>query len=183
MSFLLEFIKNPCRIGAVAPSGRHLSQKMISPIDFRNAKVIIEFGPGTGAFTKKLIANRNPDTVLLLIEQNPQFCAQLREKFSDEKNVHIIHGFAQDVNRYLRHYGFTGADYIVSGLPFTSLTKGVSDRILTAARTALGSSGQFITFQYSMVKRRYFEQYFRISDSRREMRNLPPAYVLVMENN
>lgn len=51
--FLLEYIKNPRYIGAVAPSGKQLASKMISEIDFEKAKCIIEYGPGTGAFTEK----------------------------------------------------------------------------------------------------------------------------------
>ena len=58
----------------------------------------------------------------------------------------------------------------------------VSDAILTATKTALGERGQFITFQYTLVKRKFFERYFRITGCLREMRNLPPAYVFVMMN-
>ena len=182
MSFILEYIKHPRRIGAVAPSSRCLSRKMMKPIDFSSAKVIVEYGPGTGSFTSELIAGRKPDTALILIEQNEHFCRQLEVKYGNMKNVHIIHGNAENVCNYLKQYGFDHADYIVSGLPFTTLPKGVSDSILTATNKALGKSGRFITFQYSLVKQRFFQRYFSITDYLREVRNLPPAYVLVMKN-
>jgi phospholipid N-methyltransferase len=98
------------------------------------------------------------------------------------KNVHIVHGNAENVGTYLKQYGFDHADYIISGLPFTTLPKGVSDSILTATNKALGENGRFITFQYSLVKQRFFRRYFSITDYLREVRNLPPAYVLVMKN-
>ena len=182
MSFLFEYIKHPRRIGAVAPSGRRLSRKMMMPIDFGAADVIVEYGPGTGSFTQELIMNRKPDTALILIEQNEHFCRQLELKYGSMHHVRIIHGNAEHVNLYLRDLGFDHADYIVSGLPFTSLPKDASDSILTATKTALGGSGKFITFQYSLVKRRFFEQYFSITERQKELRNLPPAYVLVMQN-
>jgi phospholipid N-methyltransferase len=182
MSFILEYIKHPRRIGAVAPSGKMLSRKMMMPIDFGSADVIVEYGPGTGSFTKELVANRKPNTVLILVEQNVHFCRQLEMRYGKTDNVHIIHGNAENIEHYLRQFGFNRADYIVSGLPFTSLPKTVSDSILTATKTALGDSGKFITFQYSLVKRRFFEQYFNITDYLKEVRNLPPAYVLVMQN-
>ena len=182
MGFILEYIKHPRRIGAVAPSGKSLARRMMQPIDFSTANVIVEFGPGTGSFTKELIARRRPETVLLLIEQNAQFCSRLRKKFGDAQNVRIVHGYAQEVNTYLRECGFAHADAIVSGLPFTTLPREVSDRILTAASTAMGAHGQFVTFQYSMVKRRLFARYFRITGTVKVVRNLPPAYVLVMRN-
>lgn len=181
MSFIVEYIKHPRKIGAVAPSSKCLSRKMMEPIHFDSANVIVEYGPGTGSFTRELIAKRRSGTVLLLIEQNQQFCSQLEQKYSNLDNVYVIHGCAENVNLYLEQYGLQKADYIVSGLPFTSLPKGVSDHILSATKEALGDNGRFITFQYSLVKRRFFEQYFSITDSLKEMRNLPPAYVFVMQ--
>ena len=62
MSFILEYIKHPRKIGAVAPSSRCLSRKMMKPIDFSSAEVIVEYGPGTGSFTSELIAGRKPNS-------------------------------------------------------------------------------------------------------------------------
>lgn len=182
MNFLLEFIKHPRKIGAIAPSGKALAEKMMQPIDFETAEVIVEFGPGTGAFTEELIRRREDDTELILIEQNEIFCRELLKKFAGEPNFHIVHGKAERVRKYLEKYGFSGADYIVSGLPFTSLPEETSDRILKAAGRAIGTDGSFITFQYSLVKKKFFEKYFEISQCLREIKNLPPAYVFVMKN-
>ena len=74
MNFLLEYLKNPRTIGAVAPSGNNLARKMIKPINFKSANVIVEYGSGTGSFTRELVIHRKPETVLILIEQNKKFC-------------------------------------------------------------------------------------------------------------
>lgn len=182
MAFLLEFIKHPRTIGAVAPSGKSLSRKMMEPIDFSSANVIVEYGPGPGSFTRELVARRKEGTTLILIEQNERFCALLEEEFGDQPDIHIINGSAENADQYLAEYGFEHADYIISGLPFTSLPKVVSNNILEATKRALGKSGQFITFQYSLVKKDFFEEHFRMLYILREMKNLPPAYVLVMCN-
>ncbi len=182
MSFIFEFLKHPRKIGAIAPSGKALAHKMMKPIDFSTAKVIVEYGPGTGSFTKELIERRRGDTVLLLIEQNRNFYRRLKKEYGKIKNVHLIHGDAKDVNYHLARYGFTKADYIISGLPFTSLPKKVSDKILTATQSAIGRNGKFITFQYSLVKLGFFEEYFRMTRCLREMKNIPPAYVFVLKN-
>lgn len=182
MNFLIEFIKHPRKIGAVAPSGKALAEKMMQPIDFDSAKVIVEYGPGTGAFTAELIARRKKDTVLILVEQNENFCRELLRKFAGEPNFHIVYGKAERTRKYLEKYGFSEADYIVSGLPFTSLPAEISDLILRATSTAIGENGSFITFQYSLVKKKFFEKYFDISYFLKEIKNLPPAYVFVMKN-
>lgn len=183
MGIFTEFLKHPRRIGAVAPSGRHLSAEMMAPIDFASAKVIVEYGPGTGSFTKELAARIGSGTTLILIEQNQAFCEQLRTAFQGLPNLFIVHGSAENVVGYLEDCGVSGADYIVSGLPFASLPAAVSDSILNATRRALGQEGKFITFQYSLVKRKFMERYFQIVSCWRVAKNLPPAYVLVMKND
>ena len=183
MGILTEFLKHPRRIGAIAPSGKHLSEKMMAPIDFASAKVIVEYGPGTGSFTRELVARRRADTALILMEQNEAFCEQLRASYGNLPNLFIIHGSAGNVGQHLEACGVHSADYIVSGLPFTSLPAAVSDHILNATKLALGQDGKFITFQYSLVKKKFFEQYFQIIDCRKVIKNLPPAYVLVMKNH
>ena len=182
MGILAEFLKHPRKIGAIAPSGRHLSAKMMMPIDFTSAKVIVEYGPGTGSFTKELVSRRSSDTTLILIEQNEAFCEQLRASFDNLPNLFIMHGSAENVGQYLEACGAPSADYIVSGLPFASLPATVSDQILNATKLALGREGQFITFQYSLVKKKFLEKYFQVINCWKVAKNLPPAFVLVMKN-
>ena len=182
MGIFAEFLKHPRKIGAIAPSGKHLSAKMMMPIDFKSAKVIIEYGPGTGSFTKELVTRRKSDTTLILIEQNKAFCEQLRASFGNLPNLFIVHGSAENVGQHLETCGVHSADYIISGLPFTSLPATVSDHILNATKLALGQEGKFITFQYSLVKKKFLEQYFQMTDCLKVIKNLPPAFVLVMKN-
>ena len=182
MGIFAEFLKHPRRIGAIAPSGKHLSAKMMTPIDFASAKVIVEYGPGTGSFTRELVSRRRSDTTLILIEQNKAFCEQMRATFGSLPNLFIMHGGAENVGQYLTAFGVHSADYVVSGLPFASLPAAVSDNILNATKLALGQEGKFITFQYSLVKKKFLERYFQITDCLKVIKNLPPAYVLVMKN-
>ena len=182
MGIFAEFLKHPRKIGAIAPSGKHLSAKMIIPIDFTSAKVIVEYGPGTGSFTKELAARKRSDTTLILIEQNEAFCEQLRASFHDLPNLFIVHGSSENVGQHLEACGVHTADYIVSGLPFASLPTTVSDHILNATKLALGPEGKFITFQYSLVKKKFLERYFQMINCRKVIKNLPPAFVLVMKN-
>ena len=65
MGLFAEFLNHPRKIGAIAPSGKRLSEKMMMPIDFASVKAIIEYGPGTGSFTKELVTWRRSDTLFL----------------------------------------------------------------------------------------------------------------------
>lgn len=180
--FFMQFLKHPKTIGAFAPSGRALAEKMMEPVSFARARCIVEYGPGTGSFTRELLRRRRAHTTLLIIEQNEVFYQKLRKELEGEQDVYVIHGSAEQVNAYLPAYGFETADYILSGLPFTSLPKAVSERILEATQKALGEKGRFITFQYSLAKQSFFQEYFTFTGRLLEFKNIPPAYVMVMKN-
>ena len=182
LRFLGQYVRHPITVGAIAPSGKGLTQKMMEPIDFENAACIVEYGPGTGAFTAELYARKRPETRLILIEQNLNFYSTISKKYRGKKYVNIFHGSAEYVEDFLSHFGLEHADYVVSGLPFTSLPKTVSDQILAATTRILGTEGRFITFQYSRVKEKLFRKYFDIEEALYTKKNIPPAYVYICKN-
>lgn len=181
-NFLMQYLKSPRTIGAVAPSSKWLAEKMVADIDFENASCIVEYGPGTGVFTEKLVEKKKPETKLLLLETNKEFCTQLREKYSTDENVIVIYGSAEHVDGYLKKHGFHKADYVVSGLPFTSLPKNISESILQKTREIIGQEGVFITFQYTLIKIAFIAEYFDIIEHERVLKNIPPAHVLKCRN-
>lgn len=182
LKFLKQYVKNPKTIGAIAPSSNKLAKMMMMPIDFENAKCIVEFGPGTGVFTEEILRRRKNKTVLILIEQNKEFYQMLKRKLKGVPNLIIIHGSAEDADSFIQKYHFSNADYIVSGLPFTSLPKEISLNVFQAAKTILGNDGVFITFQYTLLKQKFFAEHFRFKDMLHVLFNLPPAYVFVLKN-
>lgn len=179
--FLLEYIKNPRYIGAIAPSGKYLAYRMIREIDFENAKYIIEYGPGTGAFTEKILSRVNNNTIVILIERNKEFCNSLNQLYGYKKNVIILNDGAENIDIILKRYSISEVDYIVSGIPFASLPKDVSNRILLKTSDLLKNKGKFITFQYSLFKLKLFKKYFKKIKYSKVLLNFPPAYVLTCE--
>lgn len=183
IKFLIEYIKSPRTVGAIAPSSERLAEKMIRDIDFENAECIVEYGPGTGVFTDKLAERKRPDTVLILLEYNKEFCKQLQERYNGYDNIVIINDSAENIDRYLVKYNIKKVDYIVSGLPFASLPKEVSNKVLDKTRNILKRDGLFITFQYTLLKKQYIAGYFKEIAMDRVVINVPPAYVLKCHNS
>lgn len=179
--FLREYLNAPDTIGAIAPSSRHLAASMTAFIDFDKADCIVEYGAGTGIFTRDVVAKKRPDTTYIVIEQNDRFYEILRRQFYGMPGVVLIHGDAGNVCSFLREQGFGHADYIISGLPFTSLPRQVSRKILSQTQKAIGTEGVFTTFQYTLLRKTFLEKYFGIQKIERVWRNLPPAYVLHMK--
>lgn len=156
---------------------------MMEPIDFSSAKTIVEYGPGTGVFTRHILNLRNPETDVVLIEQNRKFYADLKNRYQGVKNLYIINSSAEYADEIvLKQLNILNSDAVVSGLPFTSLPKDVSLRILDSTKKLIGQDGCFITFQYTRVKENLFRQHFHIADLLFEAKNLPPAFVYVLKN-
>lgn len=180
--FLKEYLSAPGTIGAIAPSSRHLAASMAASIDFDKANCIVEYGAGTGVFTRDVAAGKRRDTIYIVIEQNDRFYEMLQKQFHGMPGVVLIHGDAGNVCGFLRERGIRHADYIISGLPFTSLPRQVSHKILSQTQKAIGTEGVFTTFQYTLLRKPFLESHFDIQRIVRVWRNLPPAYVLHMKS-
>jgi phospholipid N-methyltransferase len=182
LKFIKEYLKHPLCVGSLLPSGRKLAKSMVQEIDFANCRCIVEYGPGTGVFTKEILKNKREETLFLIIEQNKAFYRMIADQYEKLPGVLVVHGDAQHILNYLMKYGIEKVDYVVSGLPFATLPVEVSNCILMKSKVALGSHGTFITFQYTLLKKALFEKYFQGIKRMRVLKNLPPAHVLIMKN-
>lgn len=169
-------------MGAVAPSSKYLANKMLSGVDFAKAKVIVEYGPGTGVFTEEILKRKRSETKLLVIERNQAFSDVLVKKYAHHQGVYLINDSVEHVETILRSHKIEHVDYVVSGLPFAALPTHVSEKILTSTARLLGTHGAFITFQYTMLKKNYMHGFFKHISITKEYRNLPPAYVFCCDN-
>ncbi|MPN18289.1 hypothetical protein SDC9_165649 [bioreactor metagenome] len=96
-------------------------------------------------------------------------------------NIILINDSAENIDKYLKQYNINKVDYVVSGLPFTSLPKDVSNKILRQTKNILNKDGLFITFQYTLLKKEFIACYFEKIHIERVLLNVPPAYVLKCE--
>lgn len=175
---LRQYMKDFRTIGAVAASSRYLVRKMLRDVDVESAGVIIEYGPGTGVYTKEIVRRMQPDTKLVIIEYNESLYNELAAKYSDNSEVYVVYGSAENVRAMVRKLGIRGrADLIVSGLPFAGLPAQMSRTIMAETKKILKPNGTFVTFQYTLFKKQFLSQYFKHIYITHEMRNIPPAYV------
>lgn len=165
-------------VGSMVPSSRELTEKVMAPIDFASARCIVEYGPGTGVFTDILLQRRRAETAIVLVEVNRRFSQLLKERYSGQPNVHIIHGSADQTGEYLMKLGLDKVDCVVCGLPFSLLPRRLGWRILEHTQQLLIPDGKLILFQYSLQNKRLFMRFFRLLDDTYVLLNLPPAYVL-----
>ncbi len=173
--FLREVLSAPRYMGAVTPSSGYLVDALMRLANGFDVRTAVELGPGTGPFTAGLLARLPADSRLLCIERDERFADHLRRRFDDPR-LSIITGDAQHLERYLAEHGMgKRVPLIVSGLPFTSLPGDVRDSILATIAHCLSPEGCFLLYQYSHAIRPDLLRHFSRVESRREIRNIPPA--------
>ena len=183
IEFIYQFLNKPKTVGAITPSSRHLTKKILSFVDFKKeGLVLLEYGPGTGPFTSEIIKYLKPTDQLIVIELNPKFATDLKQKFKDYKNVKIHEDCVANTKKILDKEGIKQVDYIISGIPFSSLPKDVTQDILINTKSIMSNTTLFLTFQYSKFKKESFEKYFEIIDVKFVFRNIPSAFVFCMKN-
>src|SRR3989338_452193 len=95
MDFFKAWLKHPLRVGTFTQSSRFLAESLVKPINFQKAKVIIEFGSGTGNVTKKIIEKMAPDCSLLCFEIDGRLANRMKRQIIDER-VKIIEDGAEN---------------------------------------------------------------------------------------
>src|SRR5262249_25646545 len=107
-------------LGSIVPSSRFLIKQLLEPINWSNARVIVEYGPGVGGITAEVLERLRPDGTMIAIETNPAFVKFLKSSFQD-KRLHVVEASAESVADILRQLGHSKADYIISGIPFSTI--------------------------------------------------------------
>ena len=174
IQFLKEFFKHPVMVGSVIPSSDRLIRKMLGPVDWKNTKLFVEYGPGVGTFTRPILDLLGPDAKLITIDTNAEFTAFLKEDITDDRLIAVT-GSAADVEKIVAAHGFTHADFVVSGLPFSTLPAGVGDAIGQATARVIRPGGAFLVYQFSPKVRDFIAPYFQRLDRGFEWWNVPPA--------
>ena len=172
--FLRGFVKHPKMVGSVIPSSKILIEKMLEPVDWASTKLFVEYGPGVGTFTQHILDRLAPDATLMTIDTNPDFTAYLNGKFTDSR-LDAVTASAASVRKVMAERGFTEADFILSGLPFSTLPPGVGPKIAAETAAALRPGGAFLVYQFSPKVRQYIAPHFDRIDKGFEWRNVPPA--------
>ena len=174
MAFLRGFFKHPVMVGSIVPSSQRLIDRMLGPVNWPETKLFVEYGPGVGTFTRVILDRLPEDGRLVTIDTNPEFTAFLKESIDDPRLIAVT-ASAADVEKVLSDRGLPQADYILSGLPFSTLPPGVGDAIGAATARAIRPGGAFLVYQFSPKVRDFIAPVFDRIERGFEWINVPPA--------
>jgi phospholipid N-methyltransferase len=158
---------------------------MLAPIDFGAARTIVEFGPGTGAFTGEIASRLAPGSRYLGIELNAGFVRELRTRYPD---LAFAQGNVADLSLIAAQQNLNTIDAIVCGLPWATLPVALQDDVFVAMDRALAPGGVFVTFGYlqalvlpgaQALRRRLRSAFASVEHSPVVWRNVPPAFAYI----
>jgi len=172
--FFQGFLKHPVMVGSIIPSSDKLIRKMLAPVDWSACKLFVEYGPGVGTFCRPILERMAPDATLIAIDTNPDFIRYLDHTITDSRFV-AVEGSAADVERIVRERGHDHADYVLSGLPFSTLPAGVGPAIAAATHRVIRTGGAFLVYQFSPKVKDFLTPHFTNIDHDMEWWNVPPA--------
>lgn len=181
--FIKQMFANPGKTGAIVPSSRALARKMLALAAPGPEAVIVEYGPGTGVFTREILAELGPRQRFFCVEINEEFARTLRRDHP-ELAIHI--GCASDIRSYCDTEGVDRVDCVISGLPWAVFPEDLQRKILDGMARVMPPGGVFVTFAYLqglvMPSGRKFKKnlkkYFsRVERSDVVWENIPPAIV------
>lgn len=184
LQFLQAFLKNPLKVGAIAPSSPELAAEMLQGIHPDDHNIVLELGVGTGAITKFLRDVIPSKASYLGLELDSELVKTLNEKYPD---MNIICGNAADAFSIHSELGLGKVRYVVCCLPFVSLPKEISESVLLEIEKFMDEGCELRIFQYAhgyylppAIKLRELLK-SRYGKSRRSplvLKNMPPAFTL-----
>ena len=184
IQLLQAFLKNPGKVGSITPSSPELAAKMLQGISPDADNIVLELGVGTGAITKyleQIIPDRNS---YLGIELDSELVENLQ---AGHPNLNVLCANAMDAYEIHRKSGLGKVRYLVCCLPFVSLPKEVTERVLSEIEKFMQGGCELRMFQYAhgyylppAIKIREFlrDRYGKSKRSQLILKNMPPAITL-----
>jgi phospholipid N-methyltransferase len=170
-------------VGAIAPSSRRLARAIVDDLGLGAAGAVLEYGPGTGAFTEFILRRLKPEARFAAIELNPEFASIFKARYP---GVPLFQDSVANARSICDGAGIRSVDCIVSGLPWAAFSQSMQVEYLDEMMRVLKPGGRFVTFAYvhglalppakrfATLLPNYFESVLKSSVV---WLNLPPAFV------
>ena len=181
LAFALGCLRDPRRMGAVAPASRALARAIVSEVWRSQPGVVVEVGAGTGAITRALLPALDRAERFMVIERDAGFARLLSRHFP---NLEVLNQCATRLDAL--DIAARSPVTVVSSLPLLSMTRGEA-RACVDAMVALIESrpgSRLIQYTYASPHLRPFKDIpvgWRWRRATTIWANLPPATVWTLE--
>ncbi len=181
--FLRAFLRNKTQVGALTPSGDKLADAMVEWIDWSSVESVVEFGPGTGVFTEKILTRLQPGSKFFAVEQDEHLADITRARCP---GATVYNDCVSNISTLCRNEGIEKVDAVISGLPWAVFSPELQEELIGEMKSVLKPGGKFVTFAYLQGMLLPAAQRFRqllnnefeeVHQSRVIWSNVPPAFV------
>jgi phosphatidylethanolamine/phosphatidyl-N-methylethanolamine N-methyltransferase len=175
MQFLYGFACRPLKVASVWPSSKDLGHRLAGLSCLHRARLVIELGPGLGGTTRAILSAMPADAQLLGIEIVEQFAEALRT--IPDPRLHVVQGCAHELNRVLSTHRLPRPDVIVSGIPFSTMSREKGAALVKKIHAALPIGGTFVTYQFWTCVRDFADELFGPARESVVLANFPPLHL------
>lgn len=174
ITFLKSFATDK-DVASITPSSKYCVKKLCEKIDFSTTRNIVEYGGGTGVFTKYLLGQMRDDARLFVFETNDNFYRQLIQ--IDDPRLTVFHRSVEDMMDLLPDEVIGNVDHIISGIPFSFFDWELKINILNKTIDALSPSQSFLAYQTSGHLKKPLMEVFDNYTTTFCWKNIPPYFI------
>lgn len=189
LKFLSQYLRKPREVGSIGPDSNTCVNGLLKSVQFESARIIIEFGSGSGAVTREILCRKSPESLLICFEKNAAFYKNLRMTILG-RDVFIVPDDVFDAAHVLSsRFGIPerSVDCIISTLPCSSMR--FNELLNKAILPLLNEQGVFIQYMHipSVLKgfrlRPILSQLFSRIESDIVFLNIPPVLIYTCRMN
>ena len=187
IKFFTQFITHPTKTGAILPSSDKLCNMMVDLAGVSEASTIIEYGPGTGVITERVMNKKSPESLFFAMEINDKFVEATKMRCPD---AIVYQDSALNAGIHLEMHGKSGCDIILSSLPWLTFDAELQQSLLDSIYKLLNPGGKFLTYAYVpglifpaawRLKNKIVTTFDSVTKSRVVWSNVPPAFIYIAE--
>lgn len=175
ITYIKNFLKDR-GVASITPSSSFLVRRVCRHMDFSEPRIVVEYGPATGVFTRHILEQMTPQDRIILIETNASFVEELQDLAEDER-VEIYNESATDVKDIVQRAGVSEVDYVLSGIPMSFFDDEVRTQLILDTRDVLKPGGKFLVYQHYNHMDRPLREHFGRVDKDFELLNIPPIHI------
>ncbi|MFN3817853.1 class I SAM-dependent methyltransferase [Blastomonas sp.] len=171
-----EFLREPRLVGSAFPASGVLVDRLLAPVDWSKARVVVEYGPGSGPLTRAMLSRMPRDSRLVAIDVSRDFTRHLRRTIDDPRLLAITDS-AASVAAILADHRLGSADVIVTGIPFSTIPARTGSHILDLSAKVLADDGAVLAYQMRRAIAPMLKQRFAEVEKSFVWRNIPPCHL------
>ncbi|MEX0608735.1 MAG: hypothetical protein WD016_10300 [Balneolaceae bacterium] len=174
ITFLKSFATDK-DVASITPSSQYCVRKLCEKIDFSTTRVIVEYGGGTGVFTKHILKQMTADSRLFVFETNEKFYEKLNQ--IEDPRLTIFNKSVEEMLQLLPEDVVGNTDHIVSGIPFSFFDWELKISILNKTLETLKTNGSFLAYQTSGHLKKPLTEVFKNYTTDFCWKNIPPYFI------